>query len=425
MHGPEDDNGCEFAGQATQVLDVVAAVAIEYLPGSQSVQLLFPLILYLPDAQAKHGPPSGPKNPALQMQLVNAEDALGDPLFSGQSKHALLSPAPSNVEYVLTLQFTQVLDAVTFSECVPATQLMHVALSPYSLYFPLAHAVHTPPFDFSNPLIQKQLIASSEPTAEIEFSGHVRHTPLVVAPVAAEYVFAPQFTQAALLVALVLVENVPARQSMHPDPAVEYLPAAHTPHAARLLAPAAAPVPAAQAAHAPALVAFVVVENVPARQSRHPEPTVENFPTPHTPHAALEPAPAAAPVPAEQLRHTTLLVAPGVVENVPARQSRHPEPAVANFPAAHAPHAALEPAPARAPVPAAQSRHAPLLVVPVVFEYLPATQFSQVLALAAEYFPVLQFEQELSPVTRVPSQAYIIFFAILNSGLRSFCQPGK
>ena len=200
---------------------------------------------------------------------------------------------------------------------------------------------------------------------------HFRHTPLDIAPVAAEYVFASHCTQAALLVAFITTLHVPARQSMHPDPAVEYLPAAHTPHAARLLAPAAAPVPA------------------------------------------------------EQLRHTTLLVAPGVVENVPARQSRHPEPAVANFPAAHAPHAALEPAPATAPVPAAQSRHAPVLVAPVVFEYLPATQFSQVLALSAEYFPALQLEQELTPVTRVPSQAYIIFFAMSNSGLRLFCQPGK
>jgi hypothetical protein len=182
------------------------------------------------------------------------------------------------------------------------------------------------------------------------------------------------------------------------------LPAAHTPHVARLLAPAAAPVPAAQAAHAPALVAFVVVENVPARQSRHPEPAVENFPPPHTPHAARLLAPAAAPVPAEQLRHTTLLVAPGVVENVPARQSRHPEPAVANFPAAHAPHAALEPAPATAPVPAAQSRHAPLLVAPVVFEYLPATQFSQVVEFAAEYFPALHSGQKLAPLIPVPGQ---------------------
>ena len=103
---------------------------------------------------------------------------------------------------------------------------------------------------------------------------------------------------------------------------------------------------------------------------------------------------------------------------MPARQSRHPEPAVANFPAAHAPHAALEPAPATAPVPAAQSRHAPLLVAPVVFEYLPGTQFSQVLALSAEYFPALQLEQELAPVITVSGHEYMILFARSRSGLR-------
>jgi hypothetical protein len=302
---------------------------------------------------------------------------------------------------------------------------MHVALSPYSLYFPLTHPVHTPPFDFSNPLTQKQLIAAAEPTAEIEFSGHDRHTLLVLAPVAAEYVFASHCTQAALLVAFVTALQVPARQSRHPDPAVEYLPAAHTPHVARLLAPAAAPVPAAQSRHWSPLVKFEVVENVPARQSRHPDPAVANLPAAHTPHAARLPAPAAAPVPAEQLRHTTLLVAPGVVENVPARQSRHPEPAVANFPAAHAPHAALEPAPATAPVPAAQSRHAPLLVMPVVFEYLPATQFSQVLALASEYLPAAQAEQELAPVFRVPAHEYTSFLQMFDSGHVIKVQPER
>jgi hypothetical protein len=262
-----------------------------------------------------------------------------------------------------------------------------------------------------NPALQLQFASAGDPLLASESEGHARHTPLVVAPVAAEYVFAPQFTQAALLVALVLVENVPARQSMHPDPAVENLPAAHAPHAALKPAPAAAPVPAAQARHASPLVPPVVFKNVPARQSTHPEPAVANFPAAHAPHAALEPAPAAAPVPAEQLRHTTLLVAPGVVENEPARQSRHAEPAVANFPAAQTPHAARLPAPAAAPVPAAQGRHAPLLVAPVVPEYLPPAQSMQVLALAVEYFPALQLEQEIAPVTPVSGHAYMILVA--------------
>jgi hypothetical protein len=36
-HGPEGDDGCEFAGQATHAL---APVAVEYLPASQATQAL-------------------------------------------------------------------------------------------------------------------------------------------------------------------------------------------------------------------------------------------------------------------------------------------------------------------------------------------------------------------------------------------------
>jgi hypothetical protein len=286
---------------------------------------------------------------------------------------------------------------------------MHAAVPLTVLYFPAAHPVHTiVTFETAvapvKPALQLQFAIDGDPLFDSEFAGHTRHTLLVVAPVAAEYVFTPQFTQAALLVAFAAVENVPARQSMHPDPAVENLPAAHTPHAAALLTPATAPVPAEQLRHAMLLVAFVVGENVPARQSMHPEPAVEYLPAAHTPHAARLLAPAAAPVPAAQARHAPPLVAPVVGKNVPARQSRHPEPVVANFPAAQTPHAARLPAPVAAPVPAAQGRHAVLLVAPVALEYLPVSQFSQVLALAAEYLPALHGRQELAPVTSVPGQ---------------------
>jgi hypothetical protein len=262
-----------------------------------------------------------------------------------------------------------------------------------------------------NPALQLQFAFDWDPLFDSEFAGHARHTLPVVAPITAEYVFAPQFTQAALLVAFAVVENVPARQSMHPDPAVENFPAAHTPHAAALLTPATAPVPAEQLRHAMLLVAFVVGENVPARQSMHPEPAVEYLPAAHTPHAARLLAPAAAPVPAAHAAHAPALVAFVVVENVPARQSRHPEPVVANFPAAQTPHAARLPAPAAAPVPAAQGRHAALLVASVVPEYLPRAQSVQVLALAVEYFPALQLEQEMAPVTPVSGHEYMILVA--------------
>jgi hypothetical protein len=80
-HGPEGDDGCEFAGQATHTLAVVAPVTVEYLPASQATQALavvapdveeyFPaahatqalsvvapeVVRYLPAPQAEHALP--------------------------------------------------------------------------------------------------------------------------------------------------------------------------------------------------------------------------------------------------------------------------------------------------------------------------------------------------------------------------------
>jgi len=127
LHGPDDDNGCESSGQATHVLAAVAAIAKEYLPVSHSVQFLLPVLLYFPASQATHGPPSGPRKPDLQMQLVNAGDPLGDSLFAGQGEHMLLILALTDVEYVFALQSMHILDAVAFSEYLPATQPMHAS----------------------------------------------------------------------------------------------------------------------------------------------------------------------------------------------------------------------------------------------------------------------------------------------------------
>jgi hypothetical protein len=128
-------------------------------------------------------------------------------------------------------------------------------------------------------------------------------------------------------------ENAPAAQSAQPEPAVEYRPAAHIAHAARPVAPAGDPVPAAQSRHAALLVALSVLEYLPALQSTQPEPTVENFPAAHGSHVvmlaapvpAAQPAhalaPAAANAPAAHSRHAPLLVAPVVPEYLPAAQS--------------------------------------------------------------------------------------------------------
>jgi hypothetical protein len=84
-HGPEGDDGCEFAGQATHALAAVAPVAVEYLPASQSRHAAEPVsILYFPAPHAVHAPPSGPEKPATHTQSVAASLPVVDCELAGQ-----------------------------------------------------------------------------------------------------------------------------------------------------------------------------------------------------------------------------------------------------------------------------------------------------------------------------------------------------
>ena len=61
----------EFDGQALHVELSEDPTAVEYVPAAQSLQTAEPVdALYLPATHAVHVPPSGPENPALQVQLV-------------------------------------------------------------------------------------------------------------------------------------------------------------------------------------------------------------------------------------------------------------------------------------------------------------------------------------------------------------------
>jgi hypothetical protein len=61
----------EFVGQVLHVVLVVAPDAIEYVPAPQSEHVAVPdAILYFPATHRLHGPPSGPVDPALQVQLA-------------------------------------------------------------------------------------------------------------------------------------------------------------------------------------------------------------------------------------------------------------------------------------------------------------------------------------------------------------------
>jgi hypothetical protein len=152
----------EFDGQTLHVELVEAPTAVEYVPAAQSEQAAFPVnTLYFPATHAVHGAPTGPVDPALQVQSVKSALPAGELEFDGQTLHVELVEAPTVVEYV------------------PATQSEQVAVAVDSLYFPATHAVHGPPFVPIDPALQVQFAL---PADELEFDGQALHVMLDEAP---------------------------------------------------------------------------------------------------------------------------------------------------------------------------------------------------------------------------------------------------
>jgi hypothetical protein len=170
----------EFDGQSLQIELAEDPTAVEYVPAVQLLQRAEPVdALYLPASHAVHGPPSGPVDPALQMQLVKAALPAGELEFDGQSLHVELAEAPKSVEYV------------------PVPQYVHAADPVNALYCPASHGVQVPPAGPKNPASQVQLVKELLPKGELEYTGQSLHVELAEAPTAVEYVPAPQSVQAA------------------------------------------------------------------------------------------------------------------------------------------------------------------------------------------------------------------------------------
>ena len=89
----------EFVGQLTQTAEAVAPTATEYEPIPQSVHVTLPLVvLYLPETQVEHTPPSGPVKPALQVQAAMTELDTTEFVFAGHAKHTPDVVAPTVAE---------------------------------------------------------------------------------------------------------------------------------------------------------------------------------------------------------------------------------------------------------------------------------------------------------------------------------------
>jgi hypothetical protein len=266
-----------------------------YVPAAQDVQLLFPVtFLYLPGTHSEHGPPFAPVAPALHT-------------------HAVTTELPKT-ELELSAHATQTSDAFapTIPEYVPAPQLVQAAVPFATLYFPVAHNAHVPPFGPVAPTLHTQAAITTLPAPETAFAVQFWHVPDPFAPTVPEYIFTGQLVHTLELVSPIAIEYVPAghavQEAKELAPAVlEYDPAGHKTHALSLLAPGTPEyAPAEQLVHTLELVAPIAIEYAPAGQLMH---TVEAVaPT------VLEYAPAG------QFTHA---VAPCTFEYAPAGQSTH------------------------------------------------------------------------------------------------------
>ena len=101
---------------------------MEYVPAAQSVHASLPVvILYFPEAHGEHTPPAGPVDPALHVQAVSAELALGEVEFDRHARQVAAVVAPAVVEYWAT------------------PQAMHAEVPIVILYLPAVQAVQVSP----------------------------------------------------------------------------------------------------------------------------------------------------------------------------------------------------------------------------------------------------------------------------------------
>ncbi len=384
----------ELSGHVRQVAASVAPVLAEYVPARQFVHVALPvLVLYFPATQIAHEPPSGPVNPALQVQAATVELATDELELVGQVMHVVEIVAPVLVEYV------------------PAKQSVHAALPVLILNLPATQISHEPPSGPVNPALQVQAATAELATDELELVGQVMHVVEIVAPVLVEYVPAKQSVHAALPV---LILNLPATQIAHEPPSGPVNPALQVQAATAELATDELEL-VGQVMHVEEIVAPVLVEYVPAPQSVHTALplVVLYFPATQPVHvppsgpvnpalqgmdtqAVFDELPLGEVVPAGQVMHA---LAPTIDEYAPARQFVQTFTLVAAVTPEYLP-----------------TEHPVQALVPVAVVYVPARQFGQAAAPSTpEYFPTAQYEQEtvLVDAANLPTAQFVQTFTLV------------
>jgi hypothetical protein len=167
-----------------QVFDNVAAEVPEYVALPQFVHGAGPdAILYWPARQAVQASPFRPVYPALHVHAVITVLPAGDEAkdFVRQSVHVKAVEAPDDPENV------------------PGRQSVHVAGPVSVLYLPAAHWRHVPPLGPDDPVLHVQLVEAALPAGDDASEDVVQavHVDSANAPLAVEYLPAPQFVQVA------------------------------------------------------------------------------------------------------------------------------------------------------------------------------------------------------------------------------------
>ncbi len=135
----------------------------------QSVHVTLPLVvLYLPATHPEHIPPSGPVNPALQVQAAMTELDSAELEFAGHDTQTVEAVAPTATKYE------------------PTPQSVHATLPLVVLYFPVIQVEHTPPSGPVNPALHVQAEMTELDTTEFESVGHTKHTDEALAPTVSE-----------------------------------------------------------------------------------------------------------------------------------------------------------------------------------------------------------------------------------------------
>jgi hypothetical protein len=104
-----------FAGHRKHAAAAVAPMVVEYVPVRQSVHAALPVaILYFPAAHGAHTPPSGPVDPALQVQAAGAKLAIGELEFGGHATQVAAVVAAVVAEYVSAEQAVHAAEPLAF-----------------------------------------------------------------------------------------------------------------------------------------------------------------------------------------------------------------------------------------------------------------------------------------------------------------------